>query len=227
MAQYKFAFSYSRWSDWSSCPAKYKFKYIDKVDTGPTPKALLEGRKVHDEAADYLTGKRDDLPKRMEKFSVIAEAMRNAPENQRKVEEQMAFDRGKLPVAWFGPNVYMRFIWDAAIWNAEATEIDIIDFKTGKPYGSYDEQAQIFSIPAFWTMPSLQVMRGHWMYLDTGATIDYEITREQFPAIERTWLGNVALMEADRAFPATPSKKACRFCDFGPAKLNICREGIK
>lgn len=228
---YSFSFSYSRWSDWKKCPAMFKYKNIDKIDTGPTPPALLEGRKVHDECAHYVEGKPVELPSRLEKFSILATQIRELPKAVKSVEKQMAFDRDFKPVGWFGANAYTRFIWDVLVVDeprtTDVTKASAVDWKTGKPYGSYDDQMQIFSLPAFWTYPNLQEFTGHLLYLDTGDDKDFTITRDMFYShVDRTWKANISMMEADVSYRATPSKDACRFCDFGPRKLGICPVGV-
>lgn len=216
---YSFAFSYSRWSDWKKCPQMYKFKNVDKVDTGPTSPALLKGRKVHDDVAHYLEGK-TDLPEVLAKhFSIVGQHIRELPKDRKAIEKQMAFDREAKPVSWFGKNAYTRFIWDALVLDAprisEVTKASAIDWKTGKPYGSYDDQMQIFSIPAFWTYPNLEEFTGHLLYLDSGEDKDFTITRTQFyEHVQGTWVANIRMMEADVAYPPKPSRDACRFCDF-------------
>jgi hypothetical protein len=147
------------------------------------------------------------------------------------VEKQMAFDREAKPVSWFGANAYTRFIWDVLVVDddriAGVETAAALDWKTGRPYGSYDDQMQIFSIPAFWTYPRLETFTGHLLYLDTGDDKEFEITREQFYThVERTWVGNIRMMEADKSYQPTPSKDACKFCDFGPRKLGICPVGV-
>jgi len=214
----------------------FKYKHVDKIDTGPTPKALIEGRKVHDDVAHYIEGKTSEMPERLSKnFSIVGETLRqdyaNMKEGVVQVEKQMAFDREAKPVSWFGANAYTRFIWDVLYVDddriAGVETAAAVDWKTGRPYGSYDDQMQIFSIPAFWTYPRLETFTGHLLYLDTGDDKEFEITREQFYThVERTWVGNIRMMEADKSYQPTPSKDACRFCDFGPRKLGICPVGV-
>ena len=157
---YTFAFSYSRWSLWSKCPLAYKFQNVDKIDTGPPGKALLEGRQVHDDIAKYLESKMAEMPVRLQKnFSILGDHLRELyPTGVVQVEKQMAFDRDIRPVSWFSKEAYMRFIWDALVTNAaklpEVTSAAAVDWKTGKPYGSYDDQMQIFALPAFWMYPN-------------------------------------------------------------------------
>lgn len=228
MAGYSFAFSYSRWSTWKDCPKQYRLKNIDKIDTGPPSKALVEGRKVHDDIGKWLNGADEPMPDRLEKhFSVLGQQIRDLPKSVKKVEVQQAYDRDRRPVSWFGKNAYTRFIWDAAVIVDAGKKISAVDWKTGRPYGSYDDQMQIFSIPAFWTYPNCEVFTGHLLYLDTGDDKEFEFTREQFDSyIERTWLANISMMEADKSFPATPSRDACKFCDFGKHKLGICEDAV-
>lgn len=231
----KFSFSYSRWSTWDKCPKSYKYQYIDKIDTGPTAPALLKGRKVHDEIAKYVEGKADEMPQSLTKFTILANDLRALPPHQKHVEEQMAFDKSCRPVKWFGPNAYYRFVWDVGV--ESPGHIDAVDWKTGKPYDSYDDQKQIFALPAFWLNPSLESFTGHWVYLDHDDVHTVTYTRDQVfgptcdPAandgLHGLWQSNAAMMEADRAYRPKPSKAACKWCDFGPNKMNICEDGVR
>jgi hypothetical protein len=231
---YTFAFSYSRWATWSKCPKSYKLQHVDKIDTGPTPKPLLEGRKVHDDIAHYIEAKEKEMPDRLKKnFSLLGDKLmwmhREMQKGIVQVEKQMSFDVAQKPVSWFSKESWTRFIWDVLVVDAakipQVTKAAAVDWKTGRPYASYDDQMQIFALPAFWTYPNLQEFTGHLLFLDTGDDKEFTITREQFYAhVERTWLGNIRMMQADVSYPATPSKDSCKFCDFGKKNLNICED---
>lgn len=229
----KFSFSYSRWSLWSKCPQAFKYQNIDKIDTGPTAKPLLHGRKVHDDAAKYVTGKMDELPDALRLFTKLAADIRALPDSKKHVEEQMGFDKSCRRTGWFGVNTYYRFVWDVGI-HASPTHIDAVDWKTGRKYDSYDDQKQMFALPAFWLNPDLETFTGSWVYLDNGDVDQQTFNRAQVfgptcdPAandgLHGLWQANAAMMEADRAFRPKPSKDACRFCDFGKRNLGICKE---
>jgi hypothetical protein len=234
---YTFSFSYSKFTKWAKCPQAFKFSTIDKIDKDwPTPPALIEGRKVHDDIGNYLQGKTDVMPEKLAyRFSMLGDQIRDIAtgrSNAKKaiVEEQMAFDASKKRVKWFGKNARYRFIWDAAIYDAAEKSITAVDWKTGKPYGSYDDQMQIFSVPAFWEYPEVEKFTGYLAYLDTGDIsdpLDYTYTREQF---ERTiwpaWERQIAEFEADTTFAPTPSRDACRFCDFHQDRNGPCTVGV-
>lgn len=224
MAEYRFAFSYSRWALWKSCPAAYKYQNIDKVPVKPSP-ALEKGRRVHDEIAKYLAGAADQRPASLRLFTGIADGLRSLPREVRLVEHQMAFDAQRLPAGWFGPNARWRFVWDVAV-TPSPVHVDAVDWKTGKRYDSYDDQQQLFALPAFWQNPQLETFSGHWMYLDSGETDSVTFNRDQAIELTRLWEGNAAMMEADRAFVPRPSQEACRFCDFSWRKNGPCKAGV-
>lgn len=233
MANYRFSFSYSRWSTWKECPAKYKFKNIDRYPDPPS-KAMERGNKVHQDVAKYVAGESEWMPDALKLFTDLAKGLRDLPAHAKMVEEQMAFDRDAKPVTWFGPNAYWRFIWDVGVVGDKV--VDSVDWKTGSPRGSYDDQMQIFAIPAYWKYPDLEVFTGHLIYLDSGDSIPYRIDRAQFygpscdPAsmdgLYGLWVHNVRMMEADQAFPAKPSREACKWCPFHAKKGGPCKDGV-
>jgi len=229
----EFAFSYSRWSAWSECPAKYRYKHVDKL---PEPKsaAMAKGIAAHQAAADYVSGKTDVLPPALRHYSRLAGEMRAVPEDHKFVEAQFAFDQDHQRCDWFGPNAAWRFIWDVGIVNGAKTQVNAVDFKTGSPRGSYDAQMQIFAIPAYWMFPKLENFLGHLAYLDTGDTVTVSYDRGVFygpsgdPAkregLHGYWMNNVAMMRNDRAFVATPSRDACKFCHYSDRRGGPCHD---
>lgn len=229
-----FAFSYSRWATWSKCPASYKYKHIDKIPE-PASEALAKGRKVHDVIAKFVAGASDEMPGALKRFTVMGQALHDLPKEAKAVEYQMAFDSTLRPVTWFGKNAAWRFVWDFAKID-DPRKIDAVDWKTGRKYASYDDQQQLFALPAFWLKKDLEVFEGHWLYLDNGDEDHKTFTREQVlgpsgdPAknegLNGVWQNNAATMAADRAFVATPSDDACKFCSFSWRKNGPCKEGV-
>lgn len=226
MAEYRFAFSYSRWSLWKKCPAAYKYKNIDKIREPDSP-ALIEGRKTHDAIATYIVGATDERPKAVRKFTTLVDGLRaERAANPRSVhvELQHAVDRDLRPVSWMGRNVWCRAVWD--VLRERGPEADAIDWKTGKVYDSYEDQKQLFAIAAFWRNPKLEKVTGYWVYLDHEVVHDATFLREQIPQLTEVWMGNAAMMEADQAFLPKPSNDTCRFCNFSWKKGGPCNAGM-
>jgi len=110
---------------------------------------------------------------------------------------------------------------------ARPVHIEMADWKTGKMYGSYDAQMQIFSIPAFLRFPSLESFAGNLIYLESGDSVRTVYTRPQFEnGLNDLWRSNAAMMAADRSFTPKPSRDACRFCDFHAKKGGPCQDGV-
>lgn len=225
---HKISFSYTAWSMWKKCPLAYKFAKIDKVPVPDKP-AFEKGRRVHRAMEQYVKGESDARPKEAGQFTTLADGLRAVPDELKIVEQQMAFDVDQRPCAWFGKNAFYRFIWDAAVLDdaKQPQHIEMADWKTGRPYGAYDEQMQLFSIPAFLLYPSLQSFAGNLVYLEHGDTVRTVYTRHQFEnGLNDLWRGNASMMAADQSFQPKPSKEACKFCDFHPSKGGPCTVGV-
>lgn len=230
-----FSLSYTRWSDWNKCPAAYNYKHNLKVKEPDSP-ALAAGRKTHDVVAKFVAGASDEMPKVLAKhFSRLGQALHDMPKEQKQIETKMGFDIEMRPCAYFGPNVAWRFGHDVFL-TYEPRVARAVDWKTGRRYASYDDQQQLFALPAFWSDPKLEKFVGHWLYLDDGQDDEKTFTREQVlgpsgdPAklegLSGVWNHNWRLMAADRAFPAKPSDEACKWCNFSWRKNGPCREGM-
>lgn len=232
---YKFSFSYSRWSLYRKCPKAFKLQHVDKlpIETGP---AMLKGRKIHNDISDYLKGKITGMPKALsKKFSLLGAQLAAVPSGDIFIEQQMAFEKDGRRCGWFGSNTYYRFIWDVGV-AVSPQVLQAVDWKTGRPYDSYDDQKQMFALPAFWLNPELEEFTGNWVYLDHGDVHTTTFNRAQVfgptcdPAaddgLHGLWRANAAMMESDIAFRPTPGKDACKWCEFGPNKQNICPEGV-
>lgn len=226
MAEYRFAFSYSRWSLWDKCPAAFKYQHIDRLPVKPSA-AMEKGRRVHDELAKYIAGAADARPESARLFTQMVDGLRTAKANNPKavhVELQFAVDRDLLPVEWFSRNAWFRAAWDVLV--EDGGEAKAVDWKTGRPYGSYEDQKQLFALAAFWRDKRLEQITGYWAYLDPGEVHEATFTRDQVVALTDLWRGNASMMEADRAFRPKPSESACRFCDFSWRKGGPCRDGV-
>ena len=124
-----FSFSYSRWSAWDECPAKYKYKHIDKLPEPKSP-AMAKGIEVHRQVAEYLESKTAERPDSLKRFTALADGLReSAKHGMCKVERQVAFDKDQKRVEWFGKNAYWRFIWDVMAFNGRGTEVNAVDWK--------------------------------------------------------------------------------------------------
>lgn len=219
------AWSYSRYGDYTQCPAMFKYKHLDKLPTKGSP-AMQRGSDIHKEGENWLKtpGKRP-LPASYVNFKAEMLQLKGlAP----MVEQQWGFTRQWQPTGWFGNDTWLRIICDVAVKYDDGTA-DIIDFKTGKMYETNKDQVELFSTSPFMKWPEVNEVTTRLWYLDvtdpSGAgdnVVEQEYTRGDFDRIKAGWEKKVQPMFNDRKFAPRPSGK-CGWCDFSKAKGGPCK----
>ena len=61
------SWSFSRYQDYKSCPAKAKYKHIDKLKEPPSP-AMERGAAIHNLCEQYVRGTLAKLPPELKLF---------------------------------------------------------------------------------------------------------------------------------------------------------------
>jgi len=211
--------SFSRYDTYALCPYKYKLKFIE-IRKEPGSPAMERGNAIHKEAEDYLSAKRPDLPASCGKFSRLMGQLR---ELNPAVEEKWGFTREWRSTGFFDKKVWLRSILDAGV-AYEDGGAEVIDHKTGKRYGSNDEQVELFALTAFQHWPSVRNVTTRLWYLDSGEEVVNEFKREDAPKLRAKWEKRVAPLFEDRQWPARPNEK-CRFCHWRASNGGPCRYG--
>lgn len=217
------AWSYSAWSQYDTCPLQYKLAKIDKIKMPDSP-ALVKGRAVHDLLAQYITQQGESLPEVKNAFHAQLYAeMRAFPADDKVVEQQMGFTRDWKPTGWFAKDTWLRVIWDVALLYEDLTG-EIVDHKTGRRYGSNDEQMELFGLSFFCQYKPATHVTTRLIYVDTGEEEIAEFNATQRDALISKWEAKVAPMFNDSVFAPRPNDK-CRFCHFSKSRLNLCKFG--
>lgn len=160
-----FAWSFSRFTAYRSCPAAAAYKNIDKLE--PFEKnddkvaaivadrksgklkaipgdveATVKGSVVHALAEDFTKGKLKKLPSELETFSEEFKDLRKKPTVQ---EKEWAFTSAWEPTSWFAKDAWLRVKVDNHY--IEGTTCKILDYKTGKapiaPPSYYEERGEL------------------------------------------------------------------------------------
>ena len=220
------AWSFSAWDMWRECPAKYKYAKIDKLGTTDKP-AFLKGRQVHDGIAKFLTREIDTLPPAV--TSKIATRTYNEFRtfDNIVVEQQWGFDRQWKPTGWFakGPHAtWLRTIVDAGILYDDMTA-EVIDHKTGKPRGSYDDQLELFALSTMRHLPAVTNVTTRLQFVEHEVPpVIHAYPASDVPKLIDKWEGKVRPMFEDTAFLPRPGDR-CRWCDFSRSNGGPCRYG--
>lgn len=220
---YVTSWSFSSWDMWRECPYRYKLIKIDKLPVETSPQ-MLRGREVHDSIAKYLTGQGPAPAIASRTTLQTIEELRNF--DDKIVEQQWGFDRRWEPTGWFAKGrraTWLRTVIDAGVLY-EDTSAEVVDWKTGKNRGGYDDQLELFAIAAMRHLPSIQHVTTRLAFVDHEETVFGEYPRAELPKLIEKWEGQVAPMLADTEFNPRPSGR-CRFCEFSKSNGGPCKYG--
>ena len=233
------SWSYSRYSQYSTCPAQFKYKHILKLPEEQGP-ALARGEAIHKEAELYVKGASGaKVPASLAKFREEFKALRAARRRDQAavvVEETFAFRADWTKTAWNDWNgCRLRVKVDIA--RLDGADLQITDVKTGRfrpDYGalSYAEQLELYALGGllwFAHVPDLRVTT-RLLYVDEG--IDHRTmvnadepkvyTAADAKPLQKEWERRVKPMLADTTFAPRPGN-GCRWCSYSKAKAGPCQ----
>jgi hypothetical protein len=222
------AWSYSRFATWSLCPLQFKLKFIDKLPEPGSP-AMQRGNDIHKGMAEFVSGKADVLPRDAMQNPVVMQTVqeiRDFPDDKKQVEQQWGYREDFTATGWFGKDTWFRSILDAGLMYEDMT-YELVDWKTGKRYGSNDEQMETQALAVMGRFKPVKHVTTRLVYVDEKGNNPFEFA--EFPATHREslaakWRSKVAPMFNDTVFAPRPNEK-CRFCHFSRTNSGKCSFG--
>jgi hypothetical protein len=217
------AWSYSRYADYKQCPAKFKFKHIERRPDPGSP-AMNRGNEIHKLAEDYVRAKLGEVP---DELKEVANELNFLKDNYAVVEEQWGFRTDWEWIGregWFGADVWFRAKTDVRLLYDDDTLL-LGDWKTGKMYFSNEEQIELFALAGYRRFPFVTEVDTRLWYTDVPAgqnEIHRTYTAQELEAIQKDWTKRVVPMFKDKRFAPTPNDK-CGWCPFSKAKGGPCR----
>lgn len=211
------AWGYSKLDAYRSCPAKFKYQFIDKLPQDSSP-ALERGTRIHDEAEAYLRGWIQALS---EPLSDWQEELDNLKEWKCQPEAAWGFDRDwKLLPNWLHPDTWLRAKSDAHYVQGDA--LIIIDFKSGKYRVPSTEQIELYAICGACVYPEVQRVTDEFWFIDADNTYTKQYTREHLEELKKKYANYVKPLYAEETWPPAPSM-ACKWCNFSKSKGGPCQ----
>lgn len=211
------SWSYSRYACWKECPAKAKYKFIDKMKE-PSAPALERGNIIHKLAEDYTLGKIKKLPPELAKFKdQFAELKKSKPQ----VEQTWAFKADWSQTRWDDWNgCALRVKTDANCLDDDT--LYVIDHKTGKLRDGYDDQLSLYAGTGMLVFPHVKEVNTQMWFLDSGDVVEktYKVTEQK--VIIADWEKRTKPMLADTRFAPKPGNH-CRFCHFRKSNGGPCK----
>lgn len=216
------AWSYSRWSVYAKCPARFMYKHLMKLPD-PGNAAMNRGSDIHTLAENVVKAK-IDIPPELENVRAELEFCRD---NFARAEEAWGFCddwswTGRT--GWFGDDVWFRMKADVVVEYDDDTGL-VGDWKTGKMYLSNEEQVELFGAVALKRFPHWTEVDVRLWYTDQPADaneIQRIYTAKEAELIRKDWKRRVKPLFVDRRFAPTPSN-ACGWCPYSKGKGGPCK----
>lgn len=212
---------------YEQCPAKAKYKYLDKLPELESP-ALARGTEIHEAAEQYVTGRKrtihDDLKNPVVKR--ILSTLRSDYKKKRvRVELELAFNRAWKMVHWLAKDVYCRFKIDA-LHMLKGGEGEVIDWKTGKlkEDGKYDSQLNAYAT-AVLSAGLVERVTAKLVFVDAGHVVTSPagtLSAKDLTKAQKAWDAKVKAMLNDTKFPPRPGNH-CRWCSYSMNRGGPCR----
>jgi len=211
------AWSFSRWQSYCECPAKLKYKAIDKL---PEPKgeALVRGTALHLQCETFLKDKKAKVPAELK---LIEKQLKDYRKRKALAEAEFTFTHDWGTTGWFDKDAWCRVKADVTIEpiiDAEVPTVEVHDFKSGKlkeGYSEYMLQLELYGLAGLLTYPTAQEAKTSLVFIDHGKVVENEETyvRADLPKLQKAWETRVRPMLNDVVFKPTPGN-ACRWCHF-------------
>lgn len=214
------AWSYSRLTKYEKCPRQFKFSAVDRIPEVPSP-AMERGKLIHKQAEDYLNGKNELPPPVAPALLGTYAAMREY--TPKLVENELALSQTWKATGWFADDCWLRVKFDVVLLYGDDTA-EVADHKTGKKYGSSEEQMELYGVSLMSARKSLKEVRVRLLYVDVGEQVYATVSRKDVPALRKQWEKRASPLLRDEIFAPKPGPH-CRWCSYSRTTGGQCEFG--
>lgn len=220
----------SRLLQYNECPAKAKYKHIDKLPDPGGP-ALVRGAEIHNAAEAYIWKRTSKLHPDLAKVKTLLSQLRKAASEKRvRTELELALNRQWQPCAWLAPEVYVRMKMDVVLWSKDGTTAEVIDWKTGKAHTAEDkpeyvDQLSQYSAVLMSAFPKLERVESRLVFTDAGQEVrapEGNLMRANLAKRQKHWDMAAKPMLIDTLFKPRPGR-GCTYCPFSQNKGGPCQ----
>lgn len=221
------SWSASRFADYDQCPAKAKFKHIDKLKE-PENEAMARGVELAKASEDYLTKQVRTLHKELKPMAPQFKFLRD--QKNLFVEENWGFDKDWNAVDYFDwNNCELRVKVDAGYVDLKRNVLIIVDNKSGKynerKFDDYENQLEIYTAAGIVRYPYVKAVEPRLHYTDHNIVHPQPIvsyTAAEAVALQKKWTLKVRPLLRDTRFAPNPGVY-CRWCHYRKSNGGPCR----
>lgn len=228
------ALSYSRLSDYETCPLKFESKYIlkDYPDDSDNP-AFVKGNAIHKQVEDYINwmnSREGDAPtmgQHTKGFVNMLEQIHKASGGQMYAEKQIAVDQDWVKCDWFAKpsKVKYRAIIDFMAFMSPS-ELLLGDIKSGK-FRAYEDsptsQLRLTAAMCFNLFPKIEKITTAYFFVEHTKTVKVTFTRDQLGELMKPFDGIHKEVNTAEDFPFKKNRY-CNWCDIPPGKCLVKKD---
>ena len=232
-------YSYSKMATHQQCPAKFKFKYIDKIPVEKLPhKHLDKGKFIHlllehngdltkvkqerefKEILEHKILTKDDFKEYLQTYKKFINSKIGQAITSRKelVKELPVGLTPELEMTDYdAEDAILRGYIDAAYVDEKTDTLLLVDWKTGKvPEDTNFQQLMFYGISLFSKMPYDKIVI-MYAYIEHNKVKKTVLSRADLPKYKKALNQLIEKIESDTVFEKNESA-LCQFCDF----QNVC-----
>lgn len=227
MAKTITSWSWSRYDTWRTCPARAKYKFVERLKEPDNP-AAAEGTRIHQLGEDFLKDKLKTLPKEL---TLLKAQYLDAKKRKAAAETDYIYTNKWDPTVWNDwTGAWVRIKADVTILDKKTKTATVADLKTGKQKPMYEEQLELYAVGVMKAYPDMEVVKTQEWYSKTGVVApgpedgpDKGVFESQYlPELVKKWEARVKPMMKDTSFKAKPGDH-CRWCHFRKANGGPCK----
>lgn len=221
------AWSFSRWSTYTTCPAQARYKFVEKRPEPQHP-AAARGEAIDTYARDYIEGRKSSLTAELVSLKAgFARLRKGFKAKVVKCQLELAVTKDWKPTGWFSGDAWARFKLDV-LELVKGGTARVIDIKSGKLKTGddtpYENQLETYSVGGLSHRLGSVVTPELW-FTDHGVVMPSErapvVKLAELPKLQAKWVKLVTPMLSDTVFAPRPGEH-CRWCHFQKAKGGPC-----
>lgn len=203
------AYSYTKITTHDKCPAKYKYKYIERVPVPerPASPAATRGLTIHQAIEAFLKRETEEILPELSYYGQFLMSLREFPGLH--IERGFGINDDYEIVPYTEATVFRGFL-DVHV-DAEGDH-QIFEWKTGKIYPEHALQRMLYAIAALQLTNHDSVVATS-VYLDLKQNQPTTFYREMLDEYKEVLKRKINDIENDQQFIAKPSY-LCRYCDY-------------
>jgi CRISPR/Cas system-associated exonuclease Cas4 (RecB family) len=210
--------SYSSWSTYKQCPAKFKFSYIDKLPRGAVHPNAKRGTEIHKSVEDFINGSQPML--HAEINSEYGHWITSLKNNSECLPEPMWLINSDWELIDNEDRAWAKGFFDLQAVSED--KVEIYEWKTGKIYDEHIEQRFLYGLIALLKFPKYNTITVTNVYFDQKKKVAQEFKRENVNFMKDTWAKRFKKVESEQQFPPNP-QFLCRYCSFSKQNGGPCQ----